>query len=284
MDMKKGEESEKKMYFTSENGESSSFPIISGADKLDHFSKTGALPEGEETIEVVLKLPALRLSSLLAAMELEKDTKISLPPPFTNLPSILTGHSLIPLPPTSEEQQYNNPSHERTITSGPSSSSSSELPQLVFNGILALFLRVGSWQVVPKNDGDLVLKFDYRNKKVTWEIVREGPSKHKIEIDWSNIIGIEAAIEDHRQGILQLELQKPPRFYKEIESKPHKQPKWADESDFTDGRASLNRRYFAVFSPGVLGTHYKRLMKNKHLLEVSQKSFPTTQSPYFPQL
>ena len=44
------------------------------------------------------------------------------------------------------------------------------------------------------------------------------------------------------------------------------------------------RRYFAVFSPGVLGTHYKRLMKNKHLLEVSQKSFPTTQSPYFPQL
>ena len=45
MDMKKGEESEKKMYFTSENGESSSFPIISGADKLDHFSKTGTLPE-----------------------------------------------------------------------------------------------------------------------------------------------------------------------------------------------------------------------------------------------
>ena len=60
--------------------------------------------------------------------------------------------------------------------------------------------------MVPKNDGDLVLKFDYRNKKVTWEIVREGPSKHKIEIDWSNIIGIEAAIEDHRQGILQLEV------------------------------------------------------------------------------
>lgn len=41
---------------------------------------------------------------------------------------------------------------------------------------------------------------------MAWEIVREGPSKHKIEIDWSNIIGIEAAIEDHRQGILQLEV------------------------------------------------------------------------------
>ncbi|XP_022158816.1 uncharacterized protein LOC111025282 [Momordica charantia] len=285
MDKKKeeSESDEKKLYITSENGESSSFSIISGAEQLDHFSQTGTLPQGRETIEVVLKLPALRLSSLLAAMELEEDTKISIPAPFSNLPKILTGRSLIPLPPNNGEQDQNSSSNERTITSGPSSSSSpSELPH-ISNAAPALFLRIGSWQVVPQNEGDLVLRFDYRTKKISWEIVREGPSKHKIEIDWSNIIGIEAATEDHRQGILQLELQKPPRFYKEIEAKLQKQSKWIDESDFTDGRASLNRRYFSVFSPGVLGAHYKRMMKNKHVLEVSQKSFPATYSPYFPK-
>lgn len=63
-------------------------------------------------------------------------------------------------------------------------------------------------QVVAKHEGDLVLKFDYKNKKIYWEVVRQGPSRHKIEVDWSNIIGIEAAIEDHRQGILQLEVLK----------------------------------------------------------------------------
>lgn len=59
---------------------------------------------------------------------------------------------------------------------------------------------------MANSESDLVLKFDYRNKKLSWEVVLEGPSKHKIEIEWSNIIGIQAAIEDHRQGILQLEV------------------------------------------------------------------------------
>lgn len=102
--------------------------------------------QGRETIEVVLKLPALRLSSLLAAMELEEDTKISIPAPFSNLPKILTGRSLIPLPPNNGEQDQNSSSNERTITSGPSSSSSpSELPH-ISNAAPALFLRIGSWQ------------------------------------------------------------------------------------------------------------------------------------------
>lgn len=85
-------------------------------------------------------------------MELEENTNISIPAPFSNLPSILTGRSLIPLPPTIEEQQqqYNTSSNERTITSGPSSSSSSELPNLVPNAAPTLFLRIGSWQVCKR--------------------------------------------------------------------------------------------------------------------------------------
>lgn len=63
------------------------------------------------------------------------------------------------------------------------------------------------FQAVPQNEGDLALRFDYGAENISWEIVTEGPStKHKIEIDWSNIIGIQASTEDHRQGTLQLEV------------------------------------------------------------------------------
>ncbi|TYK10292.1 autophagy-related protein 18g isoform X1 [Cucumis melo var. makuwa] len=82
---------------------------------------------------------------------------------------------------------------------------------------------------------------------------------------------------------LATQLQNPPRFYKEIETRPLKLFKWEEEYDFTQGRVSMHRKHFSVFAPGILGTYYKRLMKNKDLLEVSQKPFPTADSPYFHQ-
>lgn len=42
---KKREDSGKKLYFTSENGECSSFSIVSGAEKLDEYSRTRTLPQ-----------------------------------------------------------------------------------------------------------------------------------------------------------------------------------------------------------------------------------------------
>lgn len=42
---KKKEDSGKRLYFTSENGECSSYSIVSGAEKLDEYSKTRTLPQ-----------------------------------------------------------------------------------------------------------------------------------------------------------------------------------------------------------------------------------------------
>lgn len=97
----------------------------------------------------MIKLPAVRLTSLLEAMELRKDTQISMKAPFTNLQNIFNGRSLIPLPTTDEEEQqeYNTESNERTVTSGPSSSSFDLPHPPSFIGAPALFLRIGTWQV-----------------------------------------------------------------------------------------------------------------------------------------
>ena len=99
----------------------------------------------------MIKLPALRLTSLLEAMDLRKDTEIPMKPPFTNLQRIFNGRTLVPLPQINEEEQqheyHNTQSNQRTTFSGPSSSSFAEPPNTPFNAAPALFLRIGSWQV-----------------------------------------------------------------------------------------------------------------------------------------
>ena len=60
-------------------------------------------------------------------------------------------------------------------------------------------------QVVARNEGDLVAKFYFAKRMLVWEILRNG-LKEKVEIEWSNIIGIQAFMEENKRGILEVEV------------------------------------------------------------------------------
>lgn len=61
-------------------------------------------------------------------------------------------------------------------------------------------------QRLCKHEGDLIAKCYYAKKKIVWEIL-EGALKRKIEIQWSDIIGINGIIRDDEPGILEVEVE-----------------------------------------------------------------------------
>ncbi|OMP10937.1 hypothetical protein COLO4_04160 [Corchorus olitorius] len=65
-------------------------------------------------------------------------------------------------------------------------------------------LKVGSWQRVTRNEGDLIAKFYFAKRKLVWEILEKG-LKSKIEIQWSEILSLKAILLEDRPGILQIE-------------------------------------------------------------------------------
>lgn len=56
-----------------------------------------------------------------------------------------------------------------------------------------------------RNEGDLVAKCYFAKKKLVWELLKGG-LKNKIEIQWNDIIGINALMQENRLGILQIEV------------------------------------------------------------------------------
>lgn len=60
-------------------------------------------------------------------------------------------------------------------------------------------------QEVPVRQDGLVAKCYYSKKTFVWEILKGG-LKSKIEIQWSNIIGIRASIVEGRRAILEFEV------------------------------------------------------------------------------
>lgn len=58
---------------------------------------------------------------------------------------------------------------------------------------------------MSKYEGDLIAKCYFAKKKIVWEIL-EGPLKRKIEIQWSDIIGIRGVILDDKPGVLEIEV------------------------------------------------------------------------------
>lgn len=60
-------------------------------------------------------------------------------------------------------------------------------------------------QLEARNEGDLVAKCYFAKRQLVWEILRNG-LKEKIEIEWSNIIGIQASMEENKPGILEVEV------------------------------------------------------------------------------
>ena len=60
-------------------------------------------------------------------------------------------------------------------------------------------------QVQPPREGTLVVKIYFAKRKLVWEIL-ENALKKKIEIQWSDIIGIRARIMEDKPGILEIEV------------------------------------------------------------------------------
>jgi hypothetical protein len=60
-------------------------------------------------------------------------------------------------------------------------------------------------QRASKNEGDLMAKCYFLKKKLVWEFL-QGRLKYKIEIQWSDISGINAVMEKNQPGILQIEV------------------------------------------------------------------------------
>ncbi|KAB1225837.1 hypothetical protein CJ030_MR1G005238 [Morella rubra] len=142
-------------------------------------------------------------------------------------------------------------------------------------------LRIGSWKKVAEFEGNLVAKCYYGRKKLVWEIIEE-KSKKKLEIQWCDILAIRALIAKDMPGILEIELNNPPKLHEEINSKPKTPTLWNMSSDFTNDQARIHRRHYLEFPPGVLDKPYKKLLRcDDRLLMLSQKPFPSLGCPYF---
>ncbi|XP_073026599.1 uncharacterized protein [Primulina eburnea] len=143
-------------------------------------------------------------------------------------------------------------------------------------------LKIGSWQKHSSNGGDLTVKFYYAKRRMVWEIL-DGILKSKIEIVWSDIMAIRAVVSETDQpGILEIQLNKPPSFYRENNPQPRRHTSWARVSDFTGGQATITRRHLVVFPPGLLDKHYEQLLKcDERLSALNQLPFPHQECPFF---
>ncbi|KAF7127916.1 hypothetical protein RHSIM_Rhsim11G0094900 [Rhododendron simsii] len=156
-----------------------------------------------------------------------------------------------------------------------------ETEKLKASNFPALLLKIGSWERISMHEGDLVAKCYYAKKKIVWEVL-DGALKSKIEVQWSDIEAIRATIVDDQPGILEIELNQPPQFFRETDPQPRKHTLWHPASDFTGGQAPIFRRHYVRFPPGTFDKHYEKLLQCDHrLLELSRRPFPQIGSPYF---
>ncbi|KAF8394658.1 hypothetical protein HHK36_020874 [Tetracentron sinense] len=153
--------------------------------------------------------------------------------------------------------------------------------KLKASNIPASLLKIGSWERVSKYEGELVAKCYYAKRKLVWEVL-EGALKSKIEVQWSDISAIRAVFPENEPGILEIELNNAPLFFREMDPQPRKHTLWQAISDFTGCQAPIYRRHFLKFPKGTLDRHYEKLLQcDDRLFMLSQRPFPTSNSPYF---
>ncbi|KAF2310156.1 hypothetical protein GH714_006923 [Hevea brasiliensis] len=103
----------------------------------------------------------------------------------------------------------------------------------------ASILRIGSWEYKSRYEGELVAKCYFAKHKLVWEVL-EGGLKSKIEIQWSDIMGLKANCPDNAPGTLTVVLARQPLFFRETNPQPRKHTLWQATADFTDGQASVH--------------------------------------------
>nr|XP_043623966.1 uncharacterized protein LOC122595626 isoform X1 [Erigeron canadensis] len=138
----------------------------------------------------------------------------------------------------------------------------------------AVLLKIGKWEYVPKHEGDLVAKCYFAKQKLVWETL-DGGLKSKIEMQWSDIVGLHANCPDHGPATLTIVLGKQPLFFRETNPQPRKHTLWQATCDFTNGEATKYSEHYLQCAPGVLNKHYEKLVqcdtRLKHISEQQEK-------------
>ncbi|KAL1088316.1 hypothetical protein V6Z11_D08G243100, partial [Gossypium hirsutum] len=134
-------------------------------------------------------------------------------------------------------------------------------------------LKIGSWQRVSRNEGDLVGKCYFSKKKLVWEFLENG-LKSKIEIQWTDITSMKVSMPENQPAVLEIELNQPPTFHHEIDPQPRKHTQWRLVPDFTGGQALTYRRHHLRCPPGLLNKPLEKLLNSdSRLLQLIQQGF-----------
>lgn len=142
-------------------------------------------------------------------------------------------------------------------------------------------LRIGTWERISRYEGDLVAKCYFAKHKLVWEVL-DGGLKSKIEIQWSDITALKASYLEDEPGTLDIEVSRPPLFFRETNPQPRKHTLWQATSDFTGGQATICRRHFLQCPHGLLNRHYEKLIQcDPRLNLLSKKGFLSEASPLF---
>ncbi|XP_071724247.1 uncharacterized protein, partial [Rutidosis leptorrhynchoides] len=145
----------------------------------------------------------------------------------------------------------------------------------------ASLLRIGRWEYKSRHEGDLVAKCYFAKHKIVWEVL-EGGLKSKIEIQWSDIMGLKANIPENEPATLNVGLARQPLFFRETNPQPRKHTLWQATSDFTDGQASTHRLHFLQCPQGMLDKHFEKLVQcDMRLNFLSRQPEIVLDPPYF---
>lgn len=171
---------------------------------------------------------------------------------------------------------------EKTEAKGSATSGSTD--KLKASNFPASLLRIGSWEYGSRHEGDLVAKCYFAKHKLVWEIL-EGGLKSKIEIQWSDIMGLKADFPDDAPATLVVLLARHPLFFRETNPQPRKHTLWQATADFTDGQASLHRKHFLQVPHGLLNKHFEKLLQcDMRLSFLSRQQEITLDSLHFESL
>lgn len=155
------------------------------------------------------------------------------------------------------------------------------IDKLKASNFAASLLRIGCWEYASRYEGDLVAKCYFAKHKLVWEVLKGG-LKSKLEIQWSDIMGLKADIPDDAPATLVVVLARQPLFFRETNPQPRKHTLWQATADFTDGQASLHRKHFLQVPHGLLNKHFEKLIQcDMRLNFLSRQPEITLDSPYF---
>ncbi|GAB4838150.1 hypothetical protein Ancab_027679 [Ancistrocladus abbreviatus] len=161
------------------------------------------------------------------------------------------------------------------------SKGSSGTDKLKASNFPASLLRIGGWEYVSRYEGDLVAKCYFAKHKLVWEIL-DGGLKSKIEIQWSDIMGLKANFPEDGPATLTVVLARQPLFFRETNPQPRKHTLWQATADFTDGQASIHRKHFLQVPFGLMNKHFEKLIQcDMRLNFLSQQPETILDSPYF---